>query len=435
MSNALAFQAVSTASRLPFRRQRYVQDKSLPKCTIADTDKSQPQRSSVVFLMRHGMTDWNLLKRVQGSLDESRLNSTGIKQAQNAGVFLRHIPFDQVYCSPLTRARHTAFLLARASANPTLVNTTPIVLDNFREMSFPWQGSFRDVLNSGEWAEDYKHFRANPRTFTYDGFSPLLDMEKRAHSVLQTIVDQNPKHALLIGHNQANKALISAALDMPAELDSWLQGNCCVNIFEVSPNRPPVLRMCNGMLSTATLKVMRRRAFRYPRPGHVRVVLVATHSLNSPHVIDHFAANQVKYVYALQTVGIPHRVIDIQNVDVQFKLLPVPSENESRSLMYEAAVRFLNFARTKHVHGCIAIVAQTPSQAAVFFAAILQIGVERSCRFQCDMDGISAVDITACNQTTVPVTRRVLYFNAPPLMDETLLQYASRVSVAHDRAE
>lgn len=435
MSMYLAFQASSSPLRLHPRRQRFVGNKSVPKCTIADTNQSPSEHPSIVFLMRHGMTDWNLLKRVQGSLDESRLNTTGIKQAQSAGVFLRNIPFDQVYCSPLTRARHTAHLLARASSNPTLINSAPVVLDSFKEMTFPWQGSFRDVLSSGEWAEHYKLFRTNPRTFTYNGFSPLLDMEKRAQTVLQTISDQNPRHVLLIGHNQANKALISAALDMPAELDSWIQGNCCVNIFEVSPHRPPVLRLCNGILSTTTLKVMRRRAFRYPRPGHVRVVLVATHSLNSPHIKEHFASNQVKYVYALQTIGVSHRIIDTHNLDVQFKLLPVPPESGNRSLMYNAAVRFLNFARTKHIHGCVAIVAQTPSQVATFFAAFLQIGVERSSRFHCDMDSISAVDITACNQTTIPVTRRVLYFNVPPIMGDTLLQYASCVSVAQDCAE
>lgn len=381
------------------------------------------------------MTDWNLLKRVQGSLDESRLTPTGIEQAQNAGAFLRHIQFDRVYCSPLTRARHTAHLLAHASANPTLINSTPIILDSFKEMTFPWQGSFRDFLDSGQWAEHYRLFRTNPRVFTYKGFSPLLDMEKRAHAVLQTICGQNPRQILLVGHNQANKALISAALDMPAELDSWIQGNCCVNIIEVSPRRPAVLRLCNGILSATTLNVMRRRAFRSPHQGHVRIVLIATHSLNSPHVKDHFAANHVKYVYALQTIGVPHRIMDTYKLNVQFKLHPVPPENENRSLIYNAAVRFLNFARTKHTHGCVAVVAQTPSQVATFFAAILQIGVERSCRFHCDMDGISAVDITACNQTTIPVTRRVLYFNVPPVLGDTLRQYASSISVAHDCTE
>lgn len=434
MSVVSAFQSIQLLPRLPSRRQR---GKS-PRCTLMSAgsqSKDAPDEPNIVFLMRHGMTDWNLLKRVQGSLDESRLNSAGINQARTAGEYLRHIPFDRVYCSPLTRARHTVQLLAEASANPTLVNRDPTVLENFAEMTFPWQGLFRDMLSTGQWADHFHHFHSNPRAYQYNGFNPVLDMEQRAQAVLQTIYTQRPKHALLVGHNQANKAFISAALNMRSEFDSWIQGNCCVNVFELYPNRPPVLRLCNGLLSTTTLKLMHRHAFRRPRPGYVRVLLVATNSLTSPHVVEHLHANQVKYVYALKTMGTPSPIVDTPNDGIEFKWVTIPPEYSDRIVLYESAVRFVNFARGKHANGSIAIVAETCTQVAIFFAAILQTGITGSHRFRCDVDGITVVDITVRYYTITRVIPRVLYFNMLPLSEDTLLRYTSLMHLTHDRME
>jgi probable phosphoglycerate mutase len=58
----------------------------------------------MIYLLRHGQTDWNLFKRANGSTD-TYLNKTGIGQANIQAEKLKDVSFDVCFCSPLTRAR------------------------------------------------------------------------------------------------------------------------------------------------------------------------------------------------------------------------------------------------------------------------------------------------------------------------------------------
>lgn len=58
----------------------------------------------MIYLVRHGETDWNLFKRCNGSTD-TFLNKTGIEQAKSQANNLKNIKFDACFCSSQTRAR------------------------------------------------------------------------------------------------------------------------------------------------------------------------------------------------------------------------------------------------------------------------------------------------------------------------------------------
>ncbi|MCB1367395.1 MAG: histidine phosphatase family protein [Rhodobacteraceae bacterium] len=66
-----------------------------------------------IYLLRHGQTDWNAARRVQGQR-ESDLSDLGRTQAARQGEILRSaglgVPPWQLYASPLRRTRQTAAL-------------------------------------------------------------------------------------------------------------------------------------------------------------------------------------------------------------------------------------------------------------------------------------------------------------------------------------
>ncbi len=71
----------------------------------------------ILFLFRHGETDWNREGRLQGHTD-SPLNSTGLAQAQSLAKSLRPHQLDVVLSSDLLRAWTTAQIVAEASRIP-----------------------------------------------------------------------------------------------------------------------------------------------------------------------------------------------------------------------------------------------------------------------------------------------------------------------------
>ena len=66
---------------------------------------------TVLGLLRHGQTDWNITFRIQGSSDIP-LNETGIAQAHTAAEVIDGSEWDVIIASPLSRALHTAQIVA-----------------------------------------------------------------------------------------------------------------------------------------------------------------------------------------------------------------------------------------------------------------------------------------------------------------------------------
>jgi broad specificity phosphatase PhoE len=64
-----------------------------------------------LFLVRHGETDWNQQRRIQG-LTDIPLNDVGRGQARTTGRLLARRSWDAVYSSPLSRAFETARIIA-----------------------------------------------------------------------------------------------------------------------------------------------------------------------------------------------------------------------------------------------------------------------------------------------------------------------------------
>lgn len=106
---------------------------------------------TTILLVRHGETDWNAERRVQGKSDRP-LNETGLAQARALAAELAEQPLDAIYASDLSRAYETARIVAATRALP--VEAIP----ELRERDFgSWEG-----LTDDEVFERYPEARDGP---------------------------------------------------------------------------------------------------------------------------------------------------------------------------------------------------------------------------------------------------------------------------------
>jgi uncharacterized phosphatase len=86
----------------------------------------------LLYLVRHGETDWNLAHRIQGSTDIP-LNDTGRAQARTTGSLLARREWDAIITSPLSRAVETAAIIAERVGLPAPTTLDAIVERNYGE--------------------------------------------------------------------------------------------------------------------------------------------------------------------------------------------------------------------------------------------------------------------------------------------------------------
>lgn len=126
-----------------------------------------------IHLIRHGETNWNKERRVQGQSD-SHLTDLGIQQAKELGQRIAHLEFDKIYCSSSLRTRQTA-----EHAFPE--STTEIeYLDELREIFLgPWEGHLYEDLAQSE-PESHGHFWEQPHLFQVSGAESFFELQQRA---------------------------------------------------------------------------------------------------------------------------------------------------------------------------------------------------------------------------------------------------------------
>lgn len=179
-----------------------------------------------IYLIRHGQTDWNKIKRLQGSVDIS-LNEDGRELARLTAKGLADVNFDVIYTSPLDRAKETALIIKGS-------RDIPVIEDNrIKEMCF---GKYEGCLAK----EDPKIWILFEHPEQYiapeDGES-LEELCDRCGSFLRDIISDNrlqDKTILISTHGAALNALLKAVKKVPMS-DFWgngVQKNCAVTIIE-----------------------------------------------------------------------------------------------------------------------------------------------------------------------------------------------------------
>jgi probable phosphoglycerate mutase len=134
-----------------------------------------------IVLVRHGLSSFNLERRIQGRDDLSSLTDQGIQQAQRTGSALAEVALTAVYSSPLQRARQTAAQLLAAHGSPQ----DPLYSEELLEIDLaPWSGLRREELRERN-PEQERRWREAPETLELErsdgsSYKPLVELMAQA---------------------------------------------------------------------------------------------------------------------------------------------------------------------------------------------------------------------------------------------------------------
>ena len=98
----------------------------------------------MIYIVRHGQTDWNVVGRYQGRKD-IELNQKGIEQARKIKEQLKDVDFDLIFSSPLKRAVETANIIT--DNNKNLIKDDRLIERNNGDLEGKLKSEIFDFFN------------------------------------------------------------------------------------------------------------------------------------------------------------------------------------------------------------------------------------------------------------------------------------------------
>ncbi len=182
----------------------------------------------LLYLIRHGETDYNVEGRYQGMYGESRLTESGREQARALPPLLSPLPFTHVFCSTAHRAKETLSL-----ALPDYPAARVTYLDALREVD---TGILTNHLVSDMRVRYPDFYAAQPdgvNDYTAMGGESPERVLERARLVLAELESSGHSTVAVVSHGAFLCHLVSAATGLPFLKGKAPLDNCSVSVLEI----------------------------------------------------------------------------------------------------------------------------------------------------------------------------------------------------------
>jgi len=171
-----------------------------------------------VYLVRHGQSEWNLLRLTQGQIEHPRLTDLGREQAERAGRLIRE---DLAHAAPgreprivssdLERARETAVVLAQRLGGEVELDA------RLREQHL---GSLQGKGYDETWAVAEAHDWSDP-SLPVAGGESLLEVRERMAAVLDDV--DRSRVTVLVSHGDAIRAAVALLDGTDPHRAEWVE--------------------------------------------------------------------------------------------------------------------------------------------------------------------------------------------------------------------
>ena len=182
----------------------------------------------VLYLVRHGETEWNRQRRLQGRMD-SRLTEQGREHARRNGELLAREAVEHLWVSPLGRTRETAALILAQCKVPATYD------DRLMERHCgAWEGLTIDEIVA-QFPQQWAERSLDPFHHRPPAGENLPDMLARVAPLAERLGELPQRKVAIVSHGIMGRVLLAHFLGLsPAEADRVRQPNDLVYRLDFS---------------------------------------------------------------------------------------------------------------------------------------------------------------------------------------------------------
>ncbi|WP_439875855.1 phosphoserine phosphatase 1 [Bacillus mycoides] len=157
---------------------------------------------TTVYVTRHGETEWNVAKRMQGRKN-SALTENGMLQAKQLGDRMKDLSIHAIYSSPSERTLHTAKLIKGERDIPIIAD------EHFYEINMGiWEGQTIADLEM-QYPEEVHLFWNAPHLFQSTSGENFAAVYKRVIEGIHFLLEKHKgENILIVTHAAAAKLLV-----------------------------------------------------------------------------------------------------------------------------------------------------------------------------------------------------------------------------------
>lgn len=181
-----------------------------------------------ICFIRHGETDWNVAKRIQGQRDIP-LNDTGRSQALALALNAAHYDFSALYSSDLQRARETASRIAERRGLE--VHALP----QLRERHFGIFQGLTAVEGLQRYPAAHACYKARDVNYDFESGESLLGFAERIKGAVDDLLRRHPGQTIaVVSHAGVLEIVYRKATGRPLHTPrDFVIPNCALNWFNV----------------------------------------------------------------------------------------------------------------------------------------------------------------------------------------------------------
>lgn len=185
----------------------------------------------LIYIIRHGETDFNKLGIVQGSGIDSDLNQRGVQQAAKFYAYYKEIKFQKIYTSALKRTQQSVL--------PFIETGKPYqILPELNEISWGiFEGKPQNESERLAYWEVVNGWKNGNYFAKIEAGESAAEMQARQLPVVQLLKTQKEDCVLIATHGRAMKSLLCTLLNLPlSAMETFEHSNLCLYILNFNGN-------------------------------------------------------------------------------------------------------------------------------------------------------------------------------------------------------